>query len=108
MHLIPFLTSLGALAAVALAYPSGSDKDKNKDNTIVSAPLVDRPVSIAWPQSRPPGNGKDSTAPCGTGTVPSDRAEFPLSGGKIAVLMGKEKVDNVMVKIAYSDCKYPP
>lgn len=62
------------------------------------------PVAFLWPQDRPWADDNDNTGPCGAGasSATSNRTNFPLTGGHIA-LVAKDEAWDLRVRISYQN-----
>lgn len=62
------------------------------------------PVAFLWPPDRNWTASADNIAPCGSPDGPSDRTEFPLSQGAVALTIADEAW-NVAIRLATGNGK---
>ncbi|KAK2832030.1 hypothetical protein FQN49_006924 [Arthroderma sp. PD_2] len=60
------------------------------------------PIGFLWPPDREWGAAQDNTAPCGSAAGVSNRIEFPLLQGALALVI-QDDSSNVQVSISYKD-----
>ncbi|KAI0401689.1 hypothetical protein F4802DRAFT_600848 [Xylaria palmicola] len=63
---------------------------------------VQGPVAFLWPGDRPWSASADNVGPCGSPSSVTDRTDFPLSQGSVALSIADEAW-NVAFSIAYAD-----
>ncbi|GAP88003.2 putative gpi anchored protein [Rosellinia necatrix] len=63
---------------------------------------VQGPVAFLWPENRPWSAATDNVGPCGSPSGASNRTDFPLSQGSVALTIADEAW-NVAFSIAYAD-----
>ncbi|KAI1111637.1 hypothetical protein F5Y14DRAFT_464404 [Nemania sp. NC0429] len=63
---------------------------------------VQGPVAFLWPEDRPWSAAADNVGPCGSSSGVSNRTEFPLSQGSVALTIADEAW-NVAFSIAYGN-----
>jgi len=60
------------------------------------------PVGFLWPEDRPWEGSEDNKGPCGSNSAISNRTEFPIVGGSVALSIADDAW-NVVFRIAYDD-----
>ncbi|KAK6532030.1 hypothetical protein TWF694_003193 [Orbilia ellipsospora] len=87
-----FLAALSAIVAPTVAEVHG----EGDEGTIMG------PVAFLWPENRPWSAAEDNTAPCGSASGPTNRTDFPLIGGAVALSIADDAW-NVEFRIAYGN-----
>jgi hypothetical protein len=91
MRFVIFLAHIAALRAFTHAQEHGEDAAKSMG-----------PVAFMWPPDREWGATQDNRSPCGSASGVSNRTEFPLVNGQVALVM-QEEAWHVQVSIAHTD-----
>ncbi|KAF3911097.1 hypothetical protein AA313_de0205931 [Arthrobotrys entomopaga] len=60
------------------------------------------PVAFLWPENRPWSAAEDNKGPCGSASGPTNRTDFPLIGGAVALSIADDAW-NVEFRIAYGN-----
>ncbi|CAG8111472.1 unnamed protein product [Penicillium salamii] len=68
----------------------------------VSAATDMGPAAFLWPPDRAWGEAQDNTAPCGSSAGVTNRTEFPLTNGKVSLVLQDESY-NVNLAISYNN-----
>jgi hypothetical protein len=63
------------------------------------------PVAFMWPPDRPWAAEHDNTAPCGSARGPSDRTQYPLTQGSVALTVADDAY-HVAFRIAYGNSTF--
>lgn len=87
-------TALTATAIATASYAAAQDHGDEYSQTM-------GPVAFLWPPDREWSEDSENTAPCGSSSGPmSERAQFPLDGGHIA-LVAQDEAWAVNVRISF-------
>lgn len=87
------LAATAASTAYAVAQSAGHGADEAENMG---------PVAFMWPPDRDYNEDHDNIAPCGSKAKVSDRTNFPLVGGSVALTID-DPAENVIVRISYKD-----
>ncbi|KAB8237553.1 uncharacterized protein BDW43DRAFT_307073 [Aspergillus alliaceus] len=86
-NFVPFV----ALSSAIGAWAHGEDEAKKMG-----------PVAFMWPPDRPWGAAYDNTAPCGSSAGVSNRTDFPLINGQLALVIQDESW-NVQIAVSHKN-----
>ncbi|KAI0196408.1 hypothetical protein F4808DRAFT_323408 [Astrocystis sublimbata] len=90
------LTYLSLLVATCAAATDEKMHGEDAEGT------VQGPVAFLWPESRPWSAATDNVGPCGSPKGVTDRTEFPLSQGSVALIIADEAW-SVDLSVAYAN-----
>lgn len=85
------------LATVGSGYTATTDGDAHGED---AEGTIQGPVAFLWPEDRPWSTAADNIGPCGSSNGVSNRTEFPLSQGSVALAIADEAW-NVAFSVAY-------
>jgi hypothetical protein len=63
------------------------------------------PVAFLWPPNRPWDEANQNDGPCGSATGPTNRTDFPISQGAVALTIADDAW-NLAFRLATSDGEY--
>ncbi|TGJ88490.1 hypothetical protein E0Z10_g374 [Xylaria hypoxylon] len=92
-------TYLALLVAVSGSFTAGEDNEVHGQG---AEGTVQGPVAFLWPTDRPWSAVTDNIGPCGSSEGVSNRTNFPLSQGSVALTIADEAW-NVAFSIAYTN-----
>ncbi|KAI1143544.1 hypothetical protein F5Y05DRAFT_368956 [Hypoxylon sp. FL0543] len=90
------LSYLAALASTQLVAGDGEAHGEGLEGTVMG------PVAFLWPENRPWSASADNIAPCGSSSGVTNRTNFPLTSGTVALSIADDAW-NVNFSIAYDN-----
>ncbi|KAK7753182.1 hypothetical protein SLS62_004915 [Diatrype stigma] len=92
------LKVFGAVAFAAIACSRGVLAQHDSDDEVDDM----GPAAFLWPPDREWLSYHDNVEPCGTSSGPTNRTEFPLTGGQVALVQQDESF-GIQIAISYND-----